>query len=374
MVKVCVMTSAHPVRDIRVFHKQCRSLAKAGYSVTYLVPHDRMEAIDGVKIKPLKKGKGRLSRFTTTNIDLAIKALKQDADIFHYHDPELFWIGLLLKLKGKIVIADFHEYYIAVARESKWIKYDILKRLAAGMVWISNQLVNLCFDHIVVVSERTGECFSKNKVTRIQNFPILTEFARKKEDADTSLSPYIAYAGAINDNTCIPEILDALLEVNKKQNCSLKLMGKIPENYIKKITAHPAAEKVEYLGLLPREKMIPVLQSAYAGIALYKPDSINNQNGQPNKNFEFMALGKPVITNNFPATLPYIEGTNSGLCIRSDDVGQISGAILKLLENPEEAQKMGENGYNAVHERFNWSTQEEILLDLYKTLCKKHRL
>jgi len=103
------ITSAHPAYDTRIFYKECRSLTKEGYQVTLCVPHTREELIDGVRILPVTLRKGRLLRMLTSTFDVFRKALQLHADLYHFHDPELVPLGLLLMAMGKRVIYDIHE-------------------------------------------------------------------------------------------------------------------------------------------------------------------------------------------------------------------------------------------------------------------------
>ena len=98
MKKVCHLTSVHPPFDIRIFHKECKTLSQAGYQVVLIAPHDEEEELDGVRIWAIPKTKSRLERMTKIQWKLYKEALKQDVDIFHFHDLELLPAGLLLKL------------------------------------------------------------------------------------------------------------------------------------------------------------------------------------------------------------------------------------------------------------------------------------
>lgn len=101
MTKVSILTSVHPLFDTRIFHKEAKSLAKAGYDVTPIAQHDKEEVVDGIRIVPLPKAKDRIVRMTKTVWQTYRKAFKIDADIYHFHDPELIPIGLMLKLLKK---------------------------------------------------------------------------------------------------------------------------------------------------------------------------------------------------------------------------------------------------------------------------------
>ncbi len=86
------------------------------------------------------------------------------------------------------------------------------------------------------------------------------------------------------------------------------------------------------------------------------------------KLFEFMAAGLPVICSDYRLWKEIVEGNNCGICVDPNDIEGIVKAICYILNNPDEAKKMGNNGRKAAVEKYNWGIQEKILLDLYKTL------
>lgn len=105
------MTSAHGVEDVRIFHKECVSLAQAGYEV-YLVERGESYDKNGVHIVGVgEMPGGRLKRMTEGAKRVYEAALALDCDIYHFHDPELLPYGLKLKKRGKKVIFDSHELY-----------------------------------------------------------------------------------------------------------------------------------------------------------------------------------------------------------------------------------------------------------------------
>lgn len=107
MIKVCHVTSVHPAKDARIFHKECRSLAKE-YEVYLIAPNVKDEIAEGVHILGVTLPKSRLKRMMNLNA-IYQKALEVDAAVYHFHDPELLYLGLKLKHRGKKVIFDSHE-------------------------------------------------------------------------------------------------------------------------------------------------------------------------------------------------------------------------------------------------------------------------
>ena len=86
--------------------------------------------------------------------------------------------------------------------------------------------------------------------------------------------------------------------------------------------------------------------------------------------FEYMAAGIPVVASNFPLWKEIIEENKCGICVEPANVEQISDAVNYLLNNPEEAQRMGANGRKAVEEKYNWNNEAKTLLQLYCDLSE----
>ncbi|RPJ36239.1 MAG: glycosyltransferase family 1 protein, partial [Planctomycetaceae bacterium] len=87
--KVCVLTSVHMPFDGRIFHKEARSLVKAGYDVTLIARHTKEEVGGGVRVLPLPAPKNRIERVAKVMRRLHRLAVQENADVYHFHDPEL---------------------------------------------------------------------------------------------------------------------------------------------------------------------------------------------------------------------------------------------------------------------------------------------
>lgn len=99
--KVVHMTTVHSALDPRIFHKECRSLQRAGFQVTIIGPNPADMIADRVKIKAISRDESRAARMTRTVWRVYQEALRQHADVYHFHDPELIPVGLLLRASGK---------------------------------------------------------------------------------------------------------------------------------------------------------------------------------------------------------------------------------------------------------------------------------
>jgi glycosyltransferase involved in cell wall biosynthesis len=103
------------------------------------------------------------------------------------------------------------------------------------------------------------------------------------------------------------------------------------------------------------------LASSRIGIVTFLPEP-NHIEAQPNKLFEYMSAGIPVIASDFPLWREIVESNYCGLCVDPEDPKSIAVAIDWLLEHPLEAEQMGKNGQRAVLERYNWDNEARTLV------------
>ena len=99
--KVCMLSSVRPATEHRILSKEGASLVRAGYRVTIVAPHPHDEVLSGVAIKAVHKCTSRFARIVHTTCSVYYEALRQCADVYHFHNTELLLVGWLLKLHGK---------------------------------------------------------------------------------------------------------------------------------------------------------------------------------------------------------------------------------------------------------------------------------
>jgi hypothetical protein len=92
----------------------------------------------------------------------------------------------------------------------------------------------------------------------------------------------------------------------------------------------------------------------------------------PVKLFEYMAAELPVIVSDLPRVREIVQGADCGLLVDPLDSSSLADAMRRLADSPEERRRLGENGRNAVRERYNWGSEEAKLLELYARLTRKH--
>lgn len=108
--RICQISTVHPPTDVRIFYRECCSLVKAGYEVNLVIPGEQSYTKEGVHIHSIRRVKNRLLRMLFMPWVAMRKALQTKSSLYHYHDPELLFMGFVLRwVFGKKVIFDIHE-------------------------------------------------------------------------------------------------------------------------------------------------------------------------------------------------------------------------------------------------------------------------
>ena len=364
-VKVCHISTVHTPFDVRIFYKECRSLAEKGYEVYFIVPKDKDETIDGVNFIAINNEKsGRLKRVFKKPKEAYKKALKIDADIYHFHDPELIPIGLKLKKKGKIVIYDVHE---DVPRQilTKHYLNKIVAKIISFFFEIYEDYAARKFDAIVTATPFIRDRFLKiNKNTiDINNYPIVKDFSKIPSWEDRENIG--CYIGGISKIRGVKELIYSLRYLN---NFTLYMAGDFESfAFEQEIKSLKEWKKVFYLGFIERKEINRLLKKCKMGFVNFLPYE-NHLNSQPNKIFEYLLAGIPVILSNFSSWKQMVEKYKFGIYVDPKNPKEISEAIEYILTHPMEAYQMGVNGRKAVLSIFNWENEEKSLLKLYKNL------
>lgn len=365
-MKVVHLSSVHSRSDTRIFIKQCSSLAAHGYDVTLVVADGQGDVTkDNVRIVDVGHLPGRLNRIFKTTRRVLKMAIELDADLYHFHDPELIPVGLKLKRLSKKVVFDSHED-VPKQLLGKPYLHPFLLRILSGVFSLFERYSCPRFDAIVAATPFIRDNFlviNPNSVD-INNYPLLGEldgavpWDGKRHE--------VCYVGGIGTIRGIREIVRACEFLQTSVRLNLAGRFSVPDVEAE-VKSYPGWARVNELGFLDRAGVRGVLTHSVAGLVTLHP-VINYLDSLPVKMFEYMATGIPVIASDFPFWREIIEGNDCGLCIDPLDPKAIATAIDFMINNPERARQMGENGKRAVVERYNWGVEEAKLIAFYQSL------
>ena len=366
--KVCILTTVHESFDIRIFHKQAKTLVDAGYVVTLIAQHARDEVVDGVKIKALPKPKNRIGRIFRCTLTAFFYALCQKGDVYHIHDPELLPVGFLLKIfTGAKVIYDVHEDVPKQILTKYWIPKSFRPLLSLGFNGFE-KLIARAMDAVVVATEGIAKRFLGLNPIVVHNYPNLEMLPYSYRMPGQQKEKVLIYSGGISFLRGAFEMIKALELLNATWKVRLDLIGRFePRELEKKLQALKGFRCVRFLGFLKPEDVYNYLRSSDIGLACLHPEP-RFMVGLPIKLFEYMAAGLPVIVSNFPLCHQIVEGNSCGLCVDPLKPQEIARAIEYLLAHPAEAYRMGQNGRRAVEEKYNWKNEAKKLIELYESI------
>lgn len=368
------LTTVHPRTDTRIRVKQTASLAaKIGGGVAFFVQDGHgAEKDKATEVKVVDTG-ARLSsrplRMTLGAWRMWQAVRRAQPKVAHFHDPELIPAGLLLKLSGVRVVYDVHEDVPRQILGKFWLPASFRKPVAWAMEAVE-WLAGRCFDAVVPATPKIAERFPGGKTVVVQNFPLLEELVVPDSVPYDERPPHFAYVGGITQARGAKEMVAAIGKVSCG-DAVLRLAGAFsPQTLQAEVETLAGWNRVDFLGWADRKQVAELLGNVCAGLVLFHPGP-NHCSAQPNKMFEYMAAGLPVIASDFALWREIVDGAGCGLLVDPLDPDAIARAMQWMLENPDEAEAMGRRGRAAVEDKYNWEREAKKLVSLYKRLLVK---
>lgn len=298
-------------------------------------------------------------------------ALRENAEIYHLHDPELMLLGIALRLCGKRVVLDVHEDQ----RLKIWEKLYLSYPLRIILSWIVGRIEDFCglmFNGIVTVTPHIARYFPTRKTVLVRNYPEYGEFELQDPPPYADRPNNIAYIGSITANRGAWRMLQAVHKLNQEglPNVKLILAGPIGTPELEaELRASPEWSSVDFRGFLSRQGIGDVLSCSRVGTLVYDATPCY-VDCYPMKMFEFMSAGLPVVAADFPVWREIVDGAQCGILVDTMDVEGLSKGIKHLLESPQEAEEMGQRGKEAALKLYYWEREAETLVSLYRQILK----
>jgi len=364
-VKVVHLSTVHTVGDSRILEKEAPALLDAGWEVTVVLPNEGDETRHGVKIRGVSKPAGRLVRATITTVKVVLKGLQERGDVYHFHDPELLFVGVLLQSLGKKVVYDVHETHSASVAHRPYLP----RVVRAPLAWLVRKLEIAAakrFAGIVAATPAIGEQFAAVKTPRVvvQNFPQLDGRKAASRPRVHKQRATAIYMGALSEGRGLITMVQAMELLPVSLEATLTLAGNLAPALLERIRVQPGYERVRLTGRLSRAELDIELDRATVGLVVLHPEP-NYVNSFPTKMFEYMAAGLPVIASDFPVWRSILTANRCGLLVDPLDIRQIANALEYLIANETEAKEMGERGIELVRSRYNWGSEREKLIAFY---------
>ena len=348
--------------------KEAETLANNGYSVTQLVwDRGRMYSNNNEKnnIKKMKlkvqSGSFKVAFYLPLWwIFVIFQLIIRKWDIVHAADFDTYLPALIVsKIKRKPIVYDIFDFY------AEMIEFPVFKELSRKIFGYIDKSLMKSADLIIIADEsrikQIGENANKNIVT-IYNSP--KDVIDQKNEFENDKFR-IFFGGWVSKDKSIDKVI---LAVKDLENVDLTIMGFCdPWNYeqeLERLSKNIDNVKL-FLKAVPHKKIIENTIKSDLIFAFYDPLIPNNKYASPNKLFEAMMCGKPIIVNDNTAMANIVRSENCGIVIPYGDIKSIKNSIIKLRDNTELYNKLASNARNAYEKKYNWPIMERKLFKAY---------
>ncbi len=377
--KITLLNVLHEPFDKRMYYKLASSFIKEGYEVCSICPYadeSVLESDIGVRFITFSRKKGWWNRIKSV-YTLFKLGKGVPTDVYIAPEPESWVSALMIKLfKGGKVVFDMHEH-----NPNKMAQF-FPKFLHKPIEYITLKVMRLFarFTDLIILTRESFEPLWKGistpRITVLNTNhlqPICSDIPQSLLEKYANI-PTIIHQGVFGTIRGSYQLLEAM-EIAVKEIPSLCciILGEYiygsEEEYRKAIHDKKLDEHIHLLGVVPFEEVPKYIRVSKIGLILFQPGFSNHTLAMPHKLFDYMREEVPVIVPDFAIEVAKIvKESECGLCIDVTSPKTIADAIVSLLRNPEEANRLGKNGRKAVEIRYNWQKEEQVLLDAVNRL------
>ncbi|MDA8156629.1 MAG: glycosyltransferase [Actinomycetota bacterium] len=374
-MRICHLTSSHKPNDDRIFYKEAISLAKK-YKDIWIVSAYESSApkkTDGITFKFLGIKPGKLINRLRIINELYKTGLELKADIYHCHEPESLLAAVQLKRAiNSCVIFDSHEMYHSTFSQ----RFPNVLRPLASVIYskLENVMIKKC--DIVIgatlpISTHFEQMLGAVKTKTILN-GALPEVLGRSDTPPWLDEIVICHEGSLTFKRGLRQIITALNLLTAKYNVKLKIIGDIAgveRNWFNRYTeVNNLSSAIEITGWLDYTKLKKAYQRCHIGVVAFD-DSPNHVIAGPNKFFNYMHFGMPIIVPRHCINMKeIIENIKCGIVINDTSASSFADAIGYLIEHRKEAMEMGFRAKCASVDNFAWPVMERKLLNIYSSL------
>ncbi|MGQ0828419.1 MAG: glycosyltransferase [Bacteroidota bacterium] len=354
--------------DQRV-HKVCTTLHKLGYDVI-LIGRKQDKSL------PLNQRDYKTKRmyllfktgplfYAEYQLRLFFYLLFHKTDVLVSNDLDTLLPNYLIsKLKGRHLVYDSHELFCEVPE----LQNNPLKK----RIWKSiERRIFPKLKHVFTVNDSIAKIYSdeyKVNVKVVRNIPSALKAIPKKSKTELNLPTdkkiIILQGAGINIDRGAEEAVQAMQYIN---NVVLLIIGSgdvidILKQMVNKLNL---SDKVKFIGKVPFEQLLQYTHHADLGLTLDKDTNVNYRYSLPNKLFDYIHAGVPVLSSNLVEIKKIIDQYNIGECIYNHNPKHIAEKINSILNNEVLLQAWKHNTQKAAAE-LNWEKEEQVLVEVYK--------
>jgi glycosyltransferase involved in cell wall biosynthesis len=364
--RVVMLSSAHAATDDRIFYREALSLTNAGFEVSVVGRHPCQESVEGVRICPLPAKGGRAQRFLAGWQILKL-ARQLCGDLYIFHDPDLWAVGLMLRLLGKRVVYDSHENVPKQVLQKDWLPW-VVRYALFPLVWVAESLGGYLLSGVIAAVPVIASRFPQRKAILVRNFP--TPETLRVFDSGKNIRErgnIAIYAGGLSPIRGIRELVTAFRGM---EGAELWLAGQFDDPEFEAEVLSSLPPNVKWLGWKPFPEMIRLYNSAKLGMLPLYPTP-NHRNSLPVKLFEYLGAGLPVVYSDFPEFCSLVDGC--GTAVDPYDPAAIRTAVRALVRDQAKLSGMSALARHRARQMFCWEEEGKRLVDFCRCLVSVTR-
>jgi glycosyltransferase involved in cell wall biosynthesis len=332
----------------------------------------------GIKVIGIKRWKSKWQRVKTV-LGITCKAYKQKADIYHFHDLDLLIPAVFLRLlTRRPVIYDIHEFY-SINKPQRLPNIWPVRQIASVMIWLVETIAGMLCGYISAVHEDLVRRFSTLgcKTVYTPNYASIDDFVPVpvSDEEWEQRRKKVIHTGTLDPERGSLLLLDIAKEIRKRRQdiefiVTRRFFAKFQEEAIMKKMALPDYQGIiQFIPSVSGSELPKVVRQGGVGLSTGQNVS-QGKVAVPTKFFEYMSQAVPIVASDLPPSRKYVGDEECGILVKPDSPEEYAEAIIKLVDNPELAKKMGRKGQKAFAERLNWSFVEKELLRFYEEVLR----
>lgn len=367
VLAVCHVTSSHNVDDMRIYERECRALADhPGFRVLLVGPGRVPDHGSITHVRTGAAPRNRLSRWTLAIPRAMRPLLSTQADVYHFHDPELIPLAWVLAISGKRVVWDAHEDYegrfASVEGSGRWSKRGLSKRMTHRVI----DAIDKKASGVIAASQTIASRYSNPRVQIVGNEARIRDF----EEARPSFGERRGlFTGSPESGHLFPEILRA---IEGTPDLRLTVVGGRETPEMRRFAHEILGDRVEFLGRQSPEGLVEQMSRCSFGLCTYAPTpAYMDPTGSPTKFYEFAAGGLPIVGSPIPTITTRLNESMAGRLAVDFTARGLSEAIREVTSDEDEWEKMSRTARAWSRQNDRWAESEAALMALYSELAEE---
>jgi len=268
---------------------------------------------------------------------------------------------IISKIRKTILIYDSHEYFTEVP--------ELIGRERVRNFWlIIERKILPALKNVYTVSQPIADAYSEKYGVE---FEVIHNYPLREKSIDSYKLPFatggdklLIYQGAVNMGRGLEILIDAVAEMD-----GVKLIiagdGDIRNSLGKKVTENNLESKIILLGKIPFKQLHSLTRIADAGVSLEEDMGLNYRFAMPNKLFDYIQAGIPVLVSDLPEMKKIVEEFKIGMIAVSRDREAIK-KLLTILLFDEKQRAFWKQGIEKAAIELCWENEEGKLIGIFK--------